>query len=182
MPAKPFEAASTTRERPQPASAPFGVGDPGHRERRFLGGAGAFDQDFGGRLLGVGHVERRPVMGDLAGLGDAAKRVLGHGARHLDRALDKLAQRFRRAVARRHHRLLAADKHAQPEILALGAFELFGLAEPPPMRQRDALEQDRVGGVGAGAARAADQILQQVDRISGVVVHHTSIQEFAFVQ
>ena len=104
-------------------------------------------------------------MGDFVGIGDAAKRVFGNGMGHRDRALDKLVERLWRAVARRHHRLLAADKHPQPEIVTLGALELFGLAEATAMRQRDALKEDRIGGIGAGAARAADQILQQVDRV-----------------
>ena len=42
------------------------------------------------------------------------------------------------------------------------------------MRQRGALEQHRIGGVGAGAAGAADQILQKIEDISRVVVHHTT--------
>ena len=44
------------------------------------------------------------------------------------------------------------------------------------MRQRGALEQHRVGRVGAGAAGARDQIVEEVEgrRISADVVHRIS--------
>ena len=76
------------------------------------------------------------------------KRVLGHGARHRDRALDEFLEHLRRAVAARHHRLPLADQHPQPEILAFRAFELLGLAEPARVRQRDALDHHRIGRIG----------------------------------
>ena len=41
----------------------FGIGDALDRERRLLGGARPLDQGFGGRLVGVEHVEARPVAG-----------------------------------------------------------------------------------------------------------------------
>jgi hypothetical protein len=78
-------------------------------------------------------------------------------------ALDQFGQHLRRTVAGRHDRLALADQYTQPEVLALRTFELLGLAEPPGMRQRGALEQYRIGGVRPGLAGAAHQILQQVD-------------------
>jgi len=42
------------------------------------------------------------------------------------------------------------------------------------MRQRDAFEQHRIRGVGAGAAGAPDQIVQQVDLVSRDIVHQIS--------
>ena len=45
------------------------------------------------------------------------------------------------------------------------------------MRQRCALEQHRIGGIGTGAARACDQILQQVEcgaRVLGHLGHRIS--------
>ena len=38
------------------------------------------------------------------------------------------------------------------------------------MRQRDAFEQHRIGGIGPGAARARYQVLQQVEGGSGFLV------------
>ena len=142
----------------------FGIGDARDRERRLLGGARPLDQHLGAGLLGVEHVEARPVAGDFGGVGDAAIGVLGDRAGHRDRALDELVERLRRAVGRGDHRLLPADEHPEPQILAFRALELLGLAEAPGMGQRDALEQHRIGGIGAGAPRAPDQILQQVER------------------
>ncbi len=92
----------------------FGIGDAGDGERCFLGGARPFDQDLGARLLGVEHVEARPVAGDLGAIGDAAIRVLGDRAGHRDCALNELVERLRRAVTGRHHRLLTSDKHPEP--------------------------------------------------------------------
>ena len=110
-----------------------------------------------------------PVMGDVGRVGEAAERVFRHRPRHRQGALDQFGQHLRRAVARRHDRLLLADQHAQPEILAFRAFELLDLAEPAGMRQRDALEQHRVGRIGAGLLGAGDQVLQQVD-VGGAVL------------
>ena len=44
---------------------PLGIGDALDRQRRLLGGARALDQHLGGWLLGVEHVERRPLVRDL---------------------------------------------------------------------------------------------------------------------
>ena len=40
------------------------------------------------------------------------------------------------------------------------------------MRQRGALEQHRIGGIGTSAARACDQILQELERGSRVLVDY----------
>jgi len=98
-------------------------------------------------------------MRDLIGLGQAAEAVLGHCLRHRQRALDKLRQHLGRAVARRHHRLSLPDEDAQPEIPALRALELFGLAEAAGMRERDPFDDDGVSCVGAGLFGARDEIL-----------------------
>ena len=141
----------------------FGIGHALDREGGLLGGARPFDQYLGSGLLRVEHVEGGPLAGDLAGLGEAAIGVLGHRLGHGHRALDEFVERLCRAIARRHDRLLPADQDPQPEIVALGAFELLGLAEPAAMRQGGALEQHRIGGLGAGALRPTDQVVQQID-------------------
>ena len=143
---------------------------PFDRERGVLGGPGALDQRFGARLLGIEHVEGGPVLRDLGGVGEADKRVLGHGARHRDRALDEFVEHLRRAVAARHHRLPLADQDPQPEIAAFRAFELLGLAETARMRQRDSLEHHGIGRIGPVPQRAPDQIVQQVDVVCRVAV------------
>ena len=159
---------------PRAAPARFGafrIGDPLDGKRGLLGRARPLDQCFRARLDRVEHVERRPVMGNLRGVGEAAERVFGHRAGHRQGAFDQLGQHFRRAIAGRHDRLALADQDAQPEILALRAFELLGLAEPAGMRQRGALKQHRIGGVGPGLAGATHHILQQVDVVRRVLVY-----------
>jgi len=101
---------------------------------------------------------------DLGGVGDAAMRVLGHGAGHRDRALDERGECLGRTVGRRRDGLLPADEHPEAEIVALRTFELLGLAQTLRVGQRDAFEQHGVGGISAGAARPPDQILQEVER------------------
>ena len=155
------------RERPQPASAPSELVTPLTASAASSAARARSISVSALGLVRIEHVERRPVLRDLAGVGEAANGSSGHRARHRDRALDQFVEHLRRAVARRHHRLLLADQHPQPEILALRAFELLGLAEPAGMRQRDALEHHRIGRIGAGPQRAPDQIVQQVDVVGG---------------
>ena len=57
--------------------------------------------------------------------------------------------------------LALADDDAQAEIEALGAFELFDLAQTLAVRQRDAVDQHGVGLIGAGALGAADEVAQE---------------------
>jgi hypothetical protein len=157
--------------RAAPASlGTLGIGDSVDREGGLLGGLGALDQQLGAWLDRVEHVERRPLTCELLGVGQAAKRVLRHRPGHRQGALDQLGEHFRRAVARRHNRLLFADQHAQTEILALRAFQLLDLTEPPGVRQRCAFEQHRIGRIGAGFSGSADQILQQVDVVRGFLI------------
>ena len=108
-------------ERPQPASAPSELVTPVTASAASSAARARSISDLGAGLLGVEHVEARPVAGDLDGVGDAAKGVLGHRAGHCDRALDEFVERLRRAVARRHDRLLAANEDPQPEILAFAS-------------------------------------------------------------
>ena len=54
-------------------------------------------------------------------------------------------------------------KTRKPEVLALGALQLLELAEPARMADRGALDQQRVGGVGAGALGAADQVGEEIE-------------------
>ena len=145
----------------------LGIGDPGTASAASSAARARSINVSALGSVGIEHVEIGPVAGDLVGLGEPAERVLGHGARHRQGALDQLGERLRRAVARRHDRLPPADEDAQAEVLALRALELLDLAEAPGMRQRDALEQHRVGGIGAGLAGAGDEILQQVEIGSG---------------
>ncbi len=143
----------------------FGVGDAADRERRFLGRLGARDQRLGGRLLGIASVEIGEFPRDLAWLGNAAIGILRHDTRHRDGALDQRAQRLRRAIVRRDDRLALAEEDAQAEIVTLGALELLGLAETLGMGDGGAFDEHRIGGVGAGAASARDDIGEKVERV-----------------
>ncbi len=140
-PAKPLEAASAIRERPQPASAPSELVTPGTASAASSAARARSIRISAAGSSGSSHVERGPVAGDLVGIGDAAIGIFGHRPRHRQRPLDEFRERLRRPIGRRHHGLLAADKHPQAEIMPLRSLELFGLAETPSVRQRGSLEQ-----------------------------------------
>ena len=55
--------------------------------------------------------------------------------------------------------------------MALRTFELLGLAQTPRVGQRNAFEEHGIGGISAGAARAANQILQKVERNFRFLLH-----------
>ncbi len=164
-PANPFEATSATCERPQPASAPSELVTPG--TARAASSAARARSISTSALGSSGSVMSSAGQSCAISSGSAMPQ---NGSSGTVRAIatarsTSSSKRLGRAVARRHHRLLPADEDPQPEIMTFGAFKLFSFAEPPSMRQRDALEVYRICGVGAGEARAADQVLQQVDRI-----------------
>jgi len=92
-------------------------------------------------------------------------RVRRRDPRHGDRAFDQFGDGAGRAVRGRDDRLSLPDEDAQPEVLALGALELLELAEPAGMADRGALDEDRVGGVGAGRARLRDEVGEEVEHV-----------------
>ena len=51
-----------------------------------------------------------------------------------------------------------AEEHAQPEVVALRALDVLGLAKPALHRKRRAGDQHGVGRVRPGRAGAADQV------------------------
>ena len=70
-----------------------------------------------------------------------------------------------------------ADEDAQPQVAAFGALDMLELAEPVADRDRGAVEQHRVGGVGAGPPGLADQAGQQVEgRVMGI--GHRAVRRF----
>ena len=161
------------RERPQPASAPSELVTPvtasaassAARARSIkisaLGSSGSSMSRLGqSRAISAGSA--RPQNGSSGTVrAIATARSTSSSSAFGERSLDETI-----ACCRPMNTL-------QPQILAFRAFELLGLAETAGMRQRDALEHHRVGGVGPGAARAPDQVLQQVDRGARFLVDFT---------
>jgi hypothetical protein len=106
------------------------------------------------------------VARQLPGLGQAAVGVLGHGARHGQRARHQLVQRPARGIGRGHEGLMLAEQHAQADVLALLAFQALERAQAPGMGERDRIEHHRIGGLGAGRLGAAEQVVEQVEGFS----------------
>ena len=173
MPAKPFEAASATEERLQLASAPSELVTPLTARAASSAAAARAIKVSGAGSTGIGEVEIGPAPRQLLLRGKAAIGILGHGMRHRDCAFDEFVDPRRIALVRRHGCLSLADEDTQAEIVALGALELLDPAEALRVRQRRALEQDGVGGIGAGAARAADQVAEKGEGVHGVILNET---------
>ena len=89
--------------------------------------------------------------------------VLRRDARHRDRAFGERIRAVALQVVGRDHRLLAADQHAQADIVAFGAFGLLDVAVAHLDRERDRAHRDGVGGIGAGLARGLDQAFGKRD-------------------
>ncbi len=86
----------------------------------------------------------------------------GTRARHVDGAAGQHAQGGRREVGRGDEGLALAHEHAQAEIAALAALELFALAHALGDRDRLAVDVERVGRIGAGGLRPFQQVGEQV--------------------
>ena len=102
-------------------------------------------------------------MRQQRGVGESGILVLRRDARHRDRALGERVRAVALEVVGRDDRLLAADQHAQADIVALGALGLLDVAVAHLDRKRDRAHRDRVGGVGAGLARGLDQAFGKRD-------------------
>jgi hypothetical protein len=154
------------RERPA-GLGPLRIRDAGDRPRGVLAGHGALDQGLGRRLGLVADVQTRRVLGQLRRIGQAAVRVLGHRARHGQRACHQLVERGRGVVGGGHDRLAPPDEDPEAEVVALLPLQALELAQTLGMGQRDRVREQRVGGVRAGGLGLGDQAVEQVERIVG---------------
>ena len=102
-------------------------------------------------------------------VGEAGGRVFRRGLGHGDDTLDEGRQRCWGAVGAGGGGLALADQHAQADILALAAFHMLQRAAPPGYGEAIATNSYGVGGVGAGGARLADQVVQ--DGENGIISH-----------
>ena len=95
-------------------------------------------------------------------IGEAGEFVLGRGARHGDGAFGERIEAVALMSLVETDRLLAADQDAQAHIVAFGALRFLDRAVAHIDRQRDRAHGDRVGRVGAGAARGGDQTFGEI--------------------
>ena len=147
----------------------FGVGDPFHRPRRVLGLGGQPLQGLCRRLFVVDHVQVRDRSRQLIRPGQAAVGVFRDGPCHGDGALDEIVEGCGGSVRRRHHGLAGAGENPQTQVSVLRPLQIFRLAEASPLAQRDAVDEDGIGGVGAGTGCLGDEIGQQMEAgIEGV--------------
>ena len=145
----------------------FRLADALDRQARRLGAQRAILERGDRRQFGIEQIELGKIARQQRRIGEARELVLGRDLRHRHRALGE-----RRDVARdvvgRHHRGAAADEHAQTDVVALGALGLIDRAFAHADAQRHRAHRDRVGGIGAGAARGGDETLGEIGQ-SGLV-------------
>ncbi len=124
-------------------------------------------QNLGGGFERIGAVEIGMALRQLGRVGEAAIGILRHRPRHRDRALDQGVERgaaeIGAEIGSRDHRLSPPDKDAQAEVPTLLALQFFRLTEALCDRDADALHMQRIGCIGAGAARRSNQIGKEVE-------------------
>ena len=133
------------------------------RQRRRLGAQRAILERGDRRQLGIEQIEIGKRRREHGRIGKAGELVLGRDLRHRHRALGE-----RRDVAGdivgRDHRGAAADKHAQADVVAFGALRFLDRAFAHADIQRHRAHRDRVGGIGAGAARGGHEPLGEIGK------------------
>jgi hypothetical protein len=146
----------------------FRIGDLGVSERRGLGLRRLARERLGVGLHAIVQIERRQLAGDLIGVGKPDVRILRDRFRDGDRMLDQLGEPRRGEVAGGDDRLAPADEHAKAQIAAFGALDVLELAQAPGRRLAAALDQQHIGGIGAGLRGARQDLAQEVDRVFGI--------------
>ena len=163
-PEKPSLVTSRQAPRDQQAELQSELVTPGDRPRGVLGRpAPAFSSVSASGSAGSKRSRSgsgaagQPIVRRQAGVG-----VLGRQLGHRHDPLDQLGAAFRRDVGAGDGGLAAADEDAHAEVAALLALDFLQRAQPHGHRQRLALGEHRLGGVGAGRPRLGDHLLQHV--------------------
>ena len=95
-------------------------------------------------------------------VGESGKPIFGRRARHGDRAFGQRVKAVALEIIGRNDRLLMADEHAQPKIVALGALQFLDRAVAHLDRKRHRADGERVGLIGAGAPRGGDETFGEI--------------------
>jgi hypothetical protein len=151
---------------------------PGYGKRRGLGpGGGVLKLGGRGFRRTVGEVEggRVPVAGEIGGVGEADGRVLGRLARHGDGAGGHLGDGVGLRVGGGDDGLPGADEDPEADVDAFGALGMFEAALEDVDREGRAVDRERVGGIGPGAARGGEKLVGEGGEIGG----HKGLPEVA---
>jgi len=159
---EPVRAAIATRERPQPPRR-LRIGDAGDGKRGLFACPRPLDQHLGAGLGGVEHVEGGPASrGAIASRSAMPQNSSAGTARAIASAW---SIRSASAVVERSlddHIACCRPTNTRKPRPGPRAFELFGLAEPARMRQRDALDTTAsahpLRRVGRGTSKSCTQI------------------------
>ena len=142
----------------------LGIGHALGGARGVLGLRRHREQFLGGGPSLVVEIEVGPALRQQLRRSDAASRIFRYHASHVDGTTGQLAQRSGCKVGRGDEGLALAHEHAQAEIAAFAALELFALAQSLGDRDRLAVDKQGVGRVSASLLRP----LQQVDQEIGI--------------
>ena len=127
------------------------------RQGRFFGKPRALFQNLDCRHVGIEQIEVRKFTREQSRIGEPGKLVFRRHARHGDGAFGKRIEAVALDIVGRDRGLLVADQHAQADVVALGALRFLNGAVAHIDGQRDRAHGDRVGLVGAGAARGGNE-------------------------
>ena len=111
---------------------------------------------------GIEQIEIGKGVREQSRVGEAGELVVGRSARHGDGAFGQRIEAVAVEVVGRNRRLLMADQDAQADVVALGALQFLDRAVAHLDRKRDRAHGDRIGLVGAGAPRGADEALGKI--------------------
>ena len=153
------------RAGPRPAGlGTLGIGDLGQGECGILGRG----RELGQHLGSPAPRRRRDRARADRARSDPARRDRRSGPRaprlrDRERVLDQPLQARRPEVAGRDDCLAPADEHPKAQIGALGALDFLQFAEPAGGALAGALDQHRIGGIGARLPGAGDQVVEKVE-------------------
>ena len=137
-------------------------GDAGNAEPGRFGLPRPLFQHFHRGHVGIEQVEIGERLRQQRRIGEAGEFVLGRRARHGDGPLGQAIDAVAADVIGRDRRLLVADDDAQADIVAFGALRFLDRAVAYIDRERNRTHGDRVGFIGAGAARGRDQAAGEI--------------------
>ena len=138
-----------------------GFGDAFDREPRLLraarrlferGGVGQRTVD----QIEIGKFARQPLR-----IREPGVAILRRHIGHRNRALGQRCNAIACDVIGGHHRLPAADQHAQADVVALRAFRFLDGAVAHLDRLRHRAHRHRIGRIGAGGARGLQQTFRK---------------------
>ena len=164
-PWKPWLVTSTMPPIPAEAEAPPDLVTPATASAAASASRARVSSTSTSGMSGSRRSSAGNVRASSAAIGQPGEAIFRRRARHGDRALGQRVEAVALEIIGRNHRLLVADEHAQPEIVALGALRFLDGAVAHVDRKRYRAHGQRVGLIGAGAPRGGDETFGEIGEV-----------------